>query len=124
MLSNYPPGAEKDPSAPYNEVDIPEKEFSVSISQSLSKSTTINTTQYVPEYDEEDGNTYANTDFTDWNKAYLDCAYDPIGIIDACKKIAEYLRDNGTFRVGTIHLKTLIDNCEGWIVDETTVVED
>lgn len=120
----YPAGAYLDPNAPYNEVEVPERDFNVSISQSLSKDTTITTTQYVPEYDEEDGHTYANTDDTDWTKAYLECAYDPIGIIEACKKIAEYLRDNGTFRVGSIHLKTLIDNCENWVVNETTVIEE
>ena len=64
----YPAGAYNDPRAPYNEVDIPERDFEVTISQTLSRTVTIVTDDYYPEYDEEDGHTYANTENTDWKR--------------------------------------------------------
>ena len=45
----YPPGAEFDPNAPYNQSDPEPVEVDVCISQTLHKSTTISTTDYVAE---------------------------------------------------------------------------
>ena len=45
---NYPPGAANDPNAPYNEVEVPEADFEVTCSQSLSRTATVTTTDYNP----------------------------------------------------------------------------
>ena len=44
----YAPGSYNDPSAPWNEVDVPEKEFDVICSQSLSRTATVWTNNYIP----------------------------------------------------------------------------
>lgn len=50
MLSNYPPGAENDPSAPYNEEEVPFKPFNITVVHALSKNFTVETTEYDPFY--------------------------------------------------------------------------
>ena len=62
MYDNYPPGAAHDQNAPYNEPLIPERDFDVEVTITMSKVVTITTDNYVPEYDDEDGHTYANTE--------------------------------------------------------------
>ena len=120
----YPAGAYRDPSAPYNQVDVPEKDFDVLISQTLSKDTSICTQDYQPEFDEETGYTDANTDDTDWKKAYCDVAMTPLEIIGAAEKIAKALLEQGQTRVGGVYLKSLVKDCEGWVEDETEVMEN
>lgn len=82
----YPPGAENDPNAPWNEPPEPnEVEVEVMASYSMSKTYTINTNDYIPiienEYDveiDENGNkyvtggTFESQDFSDtnWEKAF------------------------------------------------------
>jgi hypothetical protein len=53
----YPAGAYSDPNAPYNQVDVPEKDFEVTCSQSLSRTAIVTTNDYIPCVDEgcEDG---------------------------------------------------------------------
>jgi hypothetical protein len=120
----YAPGSYNDPSAPWNEPMIPEKEFDVSISQTLSKDTSIYTQDYQPEFDEETGHTYANTDETDWKKAYCDTAMTPLEIIGAAEKIAKALLEQGQTRVGGVYLKSFVRDCEGWNEDELEVMEE
>lgn len=123
--SNYPPMSQSQwDAAPFNEVEVPEREFDVCISQSLSKSTSIYTQDYQPEYDEEDGHTYANTMDTDWKKAYQDVAMTPLDIINAASEIAEALLKEGKTRVGGVYLKSLVEECKDWINDELEVMEE
>jgi hypothetical protein len=49
----YPAGSYYDKNAPFNEPIIPERDFDVSVMQTLVKETTISTDQYQPEYDDE-----------------------------------------------------------------------
>ena len=122
--SNYPAGAEHDPNAPWNQHDIPEMKFEVLVSQTLSRDASIYTDDYSPEFDEETGRTYANTEETDWKKAYQDVAMTPLEIIGAAEKIAKALLEQGQTRVGGVYLKGLIEDCEGWTEDETEVMEN
>ena len=120
----YAPGSYNDPSAPWNEPVIPEREFDVLVSQTLSRDTSIYTNDYCPEFDEEDGRTYTNTDETDWKKAYCDAAMTPLDIIKACSTLAKYLLDNGTSYLGPYHMKELIEECADWNEDELEVIEE
>ena len=69
MLSNYPDGlSDSTVGAPWNEESIPEKEFEVTCSQSLSKTVTVWTDNYIPgasgvdyERDDEGGIYVINT---------------------------------------------------------------
>jgi hypothetical protein len=125
MLSNYGYGLTDDsPNTPWNESEVPEKDFDVCVSQTLSKNTTIVTQDYLPEFDEESGRTYANTEDTDWNKAYCDSAMTPLEIINAAGKIAKALLEQGETRVGGVYLKTFAEECKDWGEDELTVMEE
>ena len=119
---HYPAGADNE-MAPWNEPVIPEKEFDVLVSQTLSRDTSIYTNDYCPEFDEETGQTDANTECTDWKKAYSNAAMTPLEIIGAAEKIAKALLEQGETRVGGVYLKSLISDCEGWNEDELEVIE-
>ena len=125
MSGYYPAGlTDNTPGCPWSEPIIPEREFDVSISQTLSRDTSICTQDYQPEFDEETGYTDANTDETDWKKAYCDVAMTPLEIIGAAEKIAKALLEQGQTRVGGVYLKNLVKDCEGWVEDETEVMEN
>lgn len=132
----YPPGAEFDPDAPYNQSEPEPVEVDVTISQSLSRSTTIKVTDYISnewedvepnnkggfyrtkeiEYDFSDSDlkgAYEEQDYTipellDYLKAYL------IADIANCDK------ESGKKQ----KLQHILDCCEGWEVDETEVIEN
>ena len=63
----YPPGAEHDPRAPYNEVETPEKEVEVTVSITLSKTVKIKVSDYITSGVEvdEDGNKYEDIDYSE-----------------------------------------------------------
>jgi len=122
--SNYPAMTQSQwDAAPWNEPIIPERDFDVRVTQVLVKDDTISTDQYQPEYDEETGTTYANTDDTDWNNVYKEVACTPDMLIAVCKKLAQHLVDNGIKRIDGTWLPSIIKECDGWEVDETTVSE-
>lgn len=62
----YPPGAEYDSKAPYNQPDISKKEIEVLVSVTLSKSVKIKVDDYTitDEGVDEDGYPYENIDFS------------------------------------------------------------
>ena len=134
-LSNYPPGADNE-WAPWNDPEIPEKEFGVCVSQTLSKSTSIYTDDtpgaegcdYEP--DGEGGYCASgwkdpdDTSYTDWVKAYHNSAMTPLDIIGACEKIAKALLEEGKTRFAGLYLKSLVKECEDWNEDELEVMEE
>lgn len=125
MSGYYPAGlTDNTPGCPWSEPVIPEREFDVLVSQTLSRNTSIYTDDYCPEFDEEDGRTYANTEETDWKKAYQNVAMTPLEIIGAAEKIAKALLEQGQTRVGDVYLKSLVKECEGWNEDELEVMEE
>ena len=122
--SNYPPMSQSDwDNAPWNEPVIPEKDFDLTISQSLSKDVTVSTDDYTPEYDDEDGHIYANTDNTEWNKVYSEEHLTPLEIIQECKRLAEFCIGAGWQSISNakVSIKRLIEECEGWENDETEI---
>lgn len=123
----YPPGAEFDPNAPYNEVGLPEEEFDVCISSSLSKSTTVTTNDYsVDSWDEEDGNASFDTSDTNWEQAYNnDGHYTPLELIQKFKEVlSELVKDTDIKPRKKKEYEHLISECEGWSEDELEVIED
>ena len=127
----YPPMTQSQwERAPFNEVETPEKEFSVTISQTLSKSTTVCTQDYIPvvedEWDGEMGihEEYADTSNTDWKKVYNDCAMTPLDIIQKCGELCKYLLDRDMTSYGKNSLKKLMEECQDWVEDDMEVCED
>ena len=119
---DYPMGSDTKDS-PWNEPVIPEQDFDVRVTQTLVKETTISTDQYQPEYDDETGTTYANTDDTDWKDVCENVALTPSQLIEVCGKLAQHLINGGIKKVYGIWLPEIVKECDGWEVDETEVEE-
>ena len=122
MYDNYPPGAAHDQNAPYNEPLIPERDFDVEVTITMSKVVTITTDNYVPEYDDADGHTYANTENTEWDKEFENSGH--FTIADLIEELKGYVvEDMKTCAPNTrkvSHLKRLLLACEDWeTIDES-----
>jgi len=138
MLSNYPPGlSDSTPGCPWSEPEIPEKEFDVTCCQTLSKTVTVVTNNYIPgasgvdyEYDPEGSVAVGwhdpdDTSDTNWADEYHDNEhYTPLQLIELFKKHLE----NELIRMGEVKnerwIKHLIEECSDWTEDETEYVED
>ena len=128
MLDNYPPGAANDARAPYNQIEVPERDFDVLISQTLSNSTTVTTSDYIPvsEREEDFCNYYSDTSDTDWKEAYSESGhYTPLELIETFKKLLQEnlpnpKEDPKKYR----KYKNLIEECEGWVEDDIEIMEE
>ena len=63
----YPPGAEHDPNAPWNQVDNPEREIEVTVSVTLSKTVKVRVSDYkiTDSGKDEDGECFKDIDYSD-----------------------------------------------------------
>ena len=123
----YPPGSEFDPGAPWNEQEVPERQFDVCISQTLSKSTSVTTNDYAPKVDEDEDGFYESADAsdTDWKKTYKNEHLTPLQLIGEFKDfLTKHLPDPIIDVKGFQRVKYLIDECEDWTEDETEIVEE
>ena len=129
--SNYPLMSQSEwDNAPWNQSDPEEKEFEVTVSQTLSKSTTVTTSDYIPgeyfpetEWDIDGYHTITchepdDTSDTNWKKAYNNEHYTPLGLIQEFK---EMLKKNTP--IPETRRKHLIDECMNWIEDDLEVCE-
>ena len=146
----YPAGAEFDPNAPWYEPVVPERDFDVTCSQSLSKTTTVTTDNYIPgasgcDYEPDGEGGYCacgwhdpdDTSDTNWGKVYAEEHLTPLQLI---QKFKEYLEgelkelkeviEDQKFSVSSYltqeerKLTHLIEECEGWTEDETEFIEE
>ena len=138
MLSNYPPGAEFDPNAPWNEVEVPEKDFDVTCSQSLSKTVTVCTNNYIPgasgcDYEPDGEGGYStigwheddDTSDTDWAQEYHENDYHtPAQLLELFKDILVRDLENGNPFRSERYTTHLIEECQGWTEDETDFEQD
>lgn len=121
----YPPGAEFDPRAPYNQVDLPEKEIEVTISVTLSKTVKVMVDDYEVEEDADEDGRYLSYDFSncDLHKAVEDQVVLPQNLAEFTEKMFNHdlnLKAAGMPR----YLKEAIEDCKGWTVDEMEVIEE
>lgn len=121
----YPPGAEFDPRAPYNQVDLPEKKIEVTISVTLSKTVKVTVDDYeVDEGRDEDGY-YCNYDFSECNlrKAVEDQIVLPQNL---AKFTEEMFNQDLNLKAAGMprYLKDAIADCKGWTVDEMEVISE
>lgn len=124
-MDNYPPGAANDPNAPYNEVEVPEREFDVTISMSLSRTVQCYTNKYIPEVDEENGHLYVDTSDTPWSEVYGDNHKTIPELLEELKKYIQKDLDNlmsDDFKPDKAfhrrRLEFLMEECDNWVVDE------
>lgn len=148
MLSNYPDGlSDWTPGAPWNEPEVPEKEFEITCSQSLSRTVGVWTNNYIPgasgvDYESDGEGGYIaegwhdddDTSDTNWSEEYEESGYKtPLQLIQMLK---EYLQkdlkkweeeDRKTpnsglaFQVG--RFKHLIEECDCWTEDDIEFIE-
>lgn len=118
----YPAGAYSDPNAPYNEPVIPELDFDIDVEFVMSKTVTVTTNDYAPEYDDEDGREYANTENTDWEQAYDNNGH--LTIAEMLQELESYVKDDMTKTAPNsgkgLYLKRVLESCQGWEVKEKT----
>ena len=118
---NYPLGADT-PDAPWNEPVIPERDFDIDVEFVMSKAVTVTTNDYAPEYDDEDGREYANTENTDWEKAYDNSGH--LTIAEMLQELESYVKDDMTKTAPNTgkgrYLQRVLESCQGWKVKEKT----
>lgn len=124
---DYPAGADNR-DAPWNEPDSPkEATFDILISQTLSRSTTITTSDYTIE-GEQDEDGYCemiDTTETNWKAPYKEQRMTPLELIGELKSLLEKaLPDPTTHPKEYNKAKYLIEECEGWIEDDFEVIEN
>lgn len=118
----YPAGAYNDPSAPYNEVSIPERDFDLNVCQTLEKYVTVTTDDYTPEYDDEDRSVHYDTSETNWLEVYHENDYHtPLQLIELFKQCLEENLKNGVVFKSPRYTEDLIKECEGWEEVETDI---
>lgn len=112
----YPAGAENDPNAPYNQVEVREREFDIECEFVMRKCVTVTTNDYEPDYDDEDGREDANTENTDWAQAFAESGH--FTIQDLIDELREYVKeDMKTCAPNTgkgAYLERLLEACQGW----------
>lgn len=125
-MDNYPPGATRDPLAPYNQSDPDEIERECEYSCVLKKVTDVATTDYIPgaTYPEWDDDHYVavnepdDTSNTDWLSAYHECEYTPYDLICKLKDIALTLAEGKMperpKNSRSKYWSELAKACEGW----------
>lgn len=127
----YPPGAEFDPNAPWNQEETPEMDFNVTIQQCLSKSVVVTTNNYVrtitKEMDDMGGfvEDFIDTDNTDWSDAYHDSDhYTPLQLIGRFKDFLTLELQRMPEVKNKAYYEHLIEECDNWIVDEEIIMKD
>ena len=120
---SYPAGADT-PLAPWNQSDPKERDFEVTVSQTLSKTVTVITNDYYDEVIEEKHNDLVehniDTTDTDWEQAYHENDYHtPEQLILLFKRYLEAeLGGKQDIPKSPSYLKHLIKECEDWCEDD------
>ena len=99
----YPPGAEFDPNAPYNQVDQPEQEYTIEAAFDLRRTDEL----WSSNYDEFDN-------LNDAAKEWCALHYTPMEIIRRCRSIAEHMLEKRDDKYPEHILRHLIEECDGW----------
>lgn len=127
---NYPEGTDY-ADAPWNECVKEAIEVDVVISQSLSKSTKIKVSNYeVEETADYDGNRVIKDVIYDFTNSNLKEEYksQQYTIEELLEHLKVYLAEDIAYRPKDdpkLHtLQILLESCEGWLVDETEVIEN
>lgn len=121
----YPPGAEFNPNAPWNQVDIPDKEIEVTVSVTLSKTVKVNVNDYKIDGGLDEDGPYYEYDYSecDLHKAVEDQVTLPQNLAEFTEKMFDH--DLNLKAVGMPkYLKSALEDCKGWTVDDFEVVSE
>lgn len=112
----YPPGAEHDPNAPWNQEELPEREIEVTVSVTLSKTVKIKVSDYTitDSGKDEDGDYFEDVDYSDCDLkgAVEEQIYLP-------QEAGQLIED---FAIGTVKAKNIAEDLSNWNVDEMEVI--
>lgn len=119
----YPPGAEFNSDAPYNEVDLPEEEIEVTVSVTLSKTVKVRVNDYDFDVDaDEDGNHL----LYDFSKCNLHEAVEEQVVLPQNLAIFTERMFNHDLNLKAagipMYLKNAIEDCKGWCLDDYEVI--
>lgn len=143
----YPPGAEHDPNAPYNQSDPDPVDVDCYISCSISKDVTVSTTDYIAEewedWDRDDEGGYIHSGGVDYD--FSDCNFseayhqDHYGILELLEQLKVFLEgaiedlemlspeaskeEKAAKRANLRIYKQMLEDCQGWTLDEEEVGE-
>lgn len=134
----FPAGAEFDPSAPYNQSDPEDMDFEVTCSQSLSKTVTVVTNNYIPgaegvDYESDDEGGYCavpwhddpDTSDTNWADEYHSNDYHtPFQLIQLLGEVLRKDLEQGIVFKNPRFTQNLINECKGWTEDETEYIKN
>lgn len=109
----YPPGAEHDPNAPWNQVDNPEREIEVTVSVTLSKTVKIKVSDYqiTDSGKDEDGEYFEDIDYSDCD---LKGAVEEQIVLP--QEAYRYITSSGN--------KSVKEELKGWNVDDFEVINE
>lgn len=127
---NYPPGAANDPNAPYNQPSDPEPiEVEIEYSCVMRRVTEVDTTRYTA-YHWEDcepdgeggyshtGGTEYEFDDNDFRDEYDEQRFNPSELIDELKSIVTMLINGDEVTVSKTKLLQILEDCEGWELED------
>ena len=146
-MDNFPPGvSDNTPDAPWNDPEVPEKEFDVTCTLCMSKTVSCYTKDYIPgaegvDYEPDDeGGSYAvpyheddNTSDTNWSEVFKDNHKTIPELLEEFKQylqkdlknidaVAEIRKHDKAFLKRK--LERLIEECDGWSIDEEDYEKD
>ena len=124
MIGDYPPGAEHDPNAPYNQKEQEPVDIDVCVSCTLSKSTTI---EGNPEVDDLK-DIYEQQEYTipELLDEFIKILKKEIAEINATIKLLDDNMSNAkkALESNISHYNNLLDSLKGWTVDELEVIKE
>ena len=130
--SNYPRMSQSDwDNAPWNEIEVPEKDFDITCSQTLSKSVKVTTNDYDQicnkEWDNMGGfiERFDNTENTNWAHAFANNEYHtPAQLLVLFKMFLKVEISNPKKGYSVDYLKRLAEECDNWTVDDEEFAQD
>lgn len=124
----YPPGAEFDPNAPYNQSEPDDRAFECEVTETISRTVDVYTNKYTvyEERDEDMGFGYYSieTDYVDWNEEY-DNQYSslPELLKDLKGFIVKHVDVNKLNWAQRKEMERLLEQCDGWELVERDIGE-
>ena len=117
---NYPMGADT-PSAPWNQVETPERDFEAVGVFTLTGTAKITSNNYY--IDESPDGSYLDTSDIDWHEEFISQAYTPMDLINKYKEELLEKKKTLTKRSEIWEVEALIKACESYEQEDVDFYE-
>ena len=110
--------------APYEERDVPSKDFDVEVNYTIRKTCRLRTDNYGIECDDFERQAFVNTELTDWKQEF-ECTHYTINELlrELGKYIKKDIESDPTNKAKCLSLQRMYDDVQGWDVVESEFVE-